>query len=387
MVFYATVFYFYIMKEIKYTLIALFSIFLIISCSGDSDEDQDTVPEFDRSTILKNYVENIIIPRYNDFKVELEGLKVSINDFTQTPNTSNLQKLHDSWLESYKKWQHIEMFNIGKAEELMYLQKMNAYPADNSRIEANVSSSKTDLTSANDFTSQGFPAIDYMIHGVATDFVSVSNIYANDSKYGDYLKVLVDVMIQNTGDIIQDWSSTKDSFIQSSGNSNTSSLNMVTNDFVYYFEKGLRANKIGIPAGRYSGGDALPSKVEAYYSSKNSFQDVSKILAMEAVVASENFFTGKSSTGAMGASLKTYLDYIHASDVNKENLSPLIISNFQEAKQAVNQLDANFINQINNDQLKMMNAFNKLQAIVVNLKTNMLSLLSIQVDYTDADGD
>ncbi len=387
MVFYATVFYFYIMKEIKYTLIALFSIFLIISCSGDSDEDQDTVPEFDRSTILKNYVENIIIPRYNDFKVEIEGLKVSINDFTQTPNTSNLQKLHDSWLESYKKWQHIEMFNIGKAEELMYLQKMNAYPADNSRIEANVSSSKTDLTSANDFTSQGFPAIDYMIHGVATDFVSVSNIYANDSKYGDYLKVLVDVMIQNTGDIIQDWSSTKDSFIQSSGNSNTSSLNMVTNDFVYYFEKGLRANKIGIPAGRYSGGDALPSKVEAYYSSKNSFQDVSKILAMEAVVASENFFTGKSSTGAMGASLKTYLDYIHASDVNKENLSPLIISNFQEAKQAVNQLDANFINQINNDQLKMMNAFNKLQAIVVNLKTNMLSLLSIQVDYTDADGD
>ena len=380
-------FYFYIMKEIKYTLIALFSIFLIISCSGDSDVDQDTVPEFDRSTILKNYVENIIIPRYNDFKVEIEGLKVSINDFTQTPNTSNLQKLHDSWLESYKKWQHIEMFNIGKAEELMYLQKMNAYPADNSRIEANVSSSKTDLTSANDFTSQGFPAIDYMIHGVATDFVSVSNIYANDSKYGDYLKVLVDVMIQNTGDIIQDWSSTKDSFIQSSGNSNTSSLNMVTNDFVYYFEKGLRANKIGIPAGRYSGGDALPSKVEAYYSSKNSFQDVSKILAMEAVVASENFFTGKSSTGAMGASLKTYLDYIHASDVNKENLSPLIISNFQEAKQAVNQLDANFINQINNDQLKMMNAFNKLQAIVVNLKTNMLSLLSIQVDYTDADGD
>ena len=380
-------FYFYIMKEIKYTLIALFSIFLIISCSGDSDEDQDTVPEFDRSTILKNYVENIIIPRYNDFKVEIEGLKVAINDFTQTPNTSNLQKLHDSWLESYKKWQHIEMFNIGKAEELMYLQKMNAYPADNSRIEANVSSSKTDLTSPNDFTSQGFPAIDYMIHGVATDFVSVSNIYANNSKYGDYLKVLVDVMIQNTGDIIQDWSSTKDSFIQSSGNSNTSSLNMVTNDFVYYFEKGLRANKIGIPAGRYSGGDALPSKVEAYYSSKNSFQDVSKILAMEAVVASENFFTGKSSTGAMGASLKTYLDYIHASDVNKENLSPLIISNFQEAKQAVNQLDANFINQINNDQLKMMNAFNKLQAIVVNLKTNMLSLLSIQVDYTDADGD
>ena len=380
-------FYFYNMKEIKYTLIALFSIFLIIACSGDTDDDADQIPEFDRSTILNNYVSNIIIPRYGDFKVALDGLKIAVDDFTQTPNTGNLQKLHDDWLESYKKWQHIEMFNIGKAEELMYLQKMNAYPADNSRIEANVSSEKTDINSPNDFTSQGFPAIDYLIHGVATDFESVSNVYSNDSKYGNYLKVLVDVMVKNTSDIIQDWSSTKDSFIQSSGNSNTSSLNMITNDFVYYFEKGLRANKIGIPAGRYSGGDALPTKVEAYYSSKNAFQDVSKILAMEAVTASENFFTGKSLTGAMGASLKTYLDYIHASDVNKENLSPMIINNFQEAKQAVNQLDGNFITQINNDQLKMMNAFNKLQAIVVNLKTNMLSLLSIQVDYTDADGD
>ena len=37
--------------------------------------------------------------------------------------------------------------------------------------------------------------------------------------------------------------------------------------------------------------------------------------------------------------------------------------------------------------VKMFNAFDKLQAIVVNMKTNMLSLLSIQVDYIDADGD
>ena len=35
----------------------------------------------------------------------------------------------------------------------------------------------------------------------------------------------------------------------------------------------------------------------------------------------------------------------------------------------------------------MLNTFDKLQAIVVNLKTDMLSLLSIQVDYIDADGD
>ncbi|GIR99432.1 MAG: hypothetical protein CM15mP102_02530 [Flavobacteriales bacterium] len=47
----------------------------------------------------------------------------------------------------------------------------------------------------------------------------------------------------------------------------TSAFNMMVNDFVYYFEKGLRTNKIGIPAGRFSS-TPLPDKIEAYYYSK-----------------------------------------------------------------------------------------------------------------------
>lgn len=387
MAIYATVFYFYIMKQLKYISLSLISIFFIIACSSDSEEEQNDVPEFDRSTILKNYAENIIIPRYNDFKTDLDALKIAVNDFAESPNSTNFDKVHSQWFNSYKTWQHIEMFNIGKAEEIMYFNTVNTYPVDELRINENISQKRYDLGNANDWSSQGLSGIDYMLHGVENTKDKVIQKYLNDSNYGDYLKNLLVIITKNTDDIVQDWPTFKDSFIQSSGNSNTSSLNMITNDFVYYFEKGLRANKIGIPAGVYSGGNTLPSKVEAYYSSKNSFQDVSKDLAKEAVIASENLFLGKSATGAAGPSLKTYLDYIYAADVNKENLSPIIISNFQKAKQAVDLLDSNFVNQINNDKLKMLNAFDKLQAIVVNMKTNMLSLLSIQVDYIDADGD
>ena len=74
-------------------------------------------------------------------------------------------------------------------------------------------------------------------------------------------------------------------------------------------------------------------------------------------------------------------------NVNENNLSPIILNNFQKAKIAINELDENFIDQINNDKSKMLNAYDKLQSIVVNMKTDMLSILSIQVDYIDADGD
>jgi len=359
-----------------------------MACSSDSDEEQNQVPEFDRSTILKNYAENIIIPRYNDFKLAIDDLKTSVDGYISYPMVSTYDIMHEYWLIAYKKWQHIEMFNIGKAEEIMFFNTVNTYPIDELRIAENITSMKYDLSSPNDWSSQGLSGVDYMIHGVDVSKEKVIQKYIDDSKYGDYLKNLLTIMYSNTDEIVQDWKTYKDSFILSSGNSNSSSLNMITNDFVYYFEKGLRANKIGIPAGVYSGGNVLTDRVEAYYSSKNSFEDVSKELAKEALLASENLFHGKSaSTGALGASLKTYLDYIYNADVNKENLSPIITSNFQKAKDALESLDSNFIDQINNDKVKMLNAFDKLQSIVVNMKTNMLSLLSIQVDYIDADGD
>ena len=383
----ATVFYFYIMKKINFFLLSIFSVFLIIACSSESDENQNQVADFDRSSILKNYADNIIIPRYNNFKSDLDALKTVVDEFASTPNSENFDKVHNQWFKAYKTWQHVEMFNIGKAEQIMYFNTINTYPVDELRINENINSKRYDLSNANDWSSQGLSGIDYMLHGIEDNKEKIIQKYVDDTNYGDYLKNLLVIMTNNTDDIVQDWPTYKDTFVQSSGNSNSSSLNMITNDFVYYFEKGLRANKIGIPAGVYSGGNTLPSKVEAYYSSKNSFQDISKDLAKEAVIASENLFLGKSSNGVNGPSLKTYLDYIYNSDVNKENLSPIISSNFQKAKEEIDLLDSNFINQINNDKRKMLNAFDKLQAIVVNMKTEMLSLLSIQVDYIDADGD
>lgn len=375
------------MNYVKNIFYFILFAFTIIACSSDSEDEIDQIPQFDRSSILKNYADNIIIPRYNDFKSELDNLKIAVDNFTQNPNTSNFDEVHINWLNTYKKWQYVEMFNIAKAEEMMYFNTINTYPVDEQRINENISSLKLDLSNSNDWSCQGLSGVDYMLHGIGISKEEIIQHYKDDSNYGNYLKNLLTIMTSNTADIVQDWSTYKTTFIGSSGNSNTSSLNMLTNDFIYYFEKGLRTNKIAIPVGYFSGGNPFPEKTEAYYSSKNSFQDVSKILAKEALTASESLFLGKSSSGSVGASLKTYLDYLHSADVNKNNLSPIIVTNFQKAHQALDDLNENFIDQINSDKSKMLNTFDKLQALVVNMKTDMLSILSIQVDYIDADGD
>ncbi len=415
------------MKTINYLTIALICIGFIFSCSKDSSDDNiisqvqssqtnttdsssssststgsttsgsttsgsttsgsttsgsttSQTSSYDRGSILVNYADNIIIPRYNDFKNSLDELKTLTDNFAETPSIANYDLLHEKWVESYKKWQYIEMFNIGKAEEIMFYNKVNTYPANSVRINSNIDENKTDLSNPNDWPAQGFPGIDYMIHGIESSKQAIIDKYNSESKYGIYLKTIVNDMSTNTNIVIDDWETYKASFITSIDNTATSAFNMLINDFVFYFEKGLRTNKIGIPAGRWSD-TPLPDRVEAYYSSKNSIEDISKILALESRKASEDLFLGRSSNGDLGPSYKSYLDYLET------DLGSTLVSKLEAAKISLNDLDTNFINQINTNNTKMLLAFDALQTIVVNLKTDMLSNFNIAVDYVDADGD
>ena len=335
---------------------------------------------FDRGTILSNYSENIIIPRYTIFKSSMDNLKISIETFTATPNSENYDLLQNDWIDAYKKWQHIEMFNISKAEEIMYNLKMNTYPVSKERIDINIDIEQSDLSNPNDWAAQGFPGLDYMMHGIAENKDAVIELYSTNSKYGDYLSTLGNLMSDITNSVVEDWSSYKDTFNSSTENTATSAFNMMVNDFVFYFEKGLRTNKIGIPAGRFSS-LPLPEKIEAYYYSKNGFGNLSKTLVLEARQAATDFFTGSNSEGDKGPSYSTYLDYLET------EIGPTVETKLEEAKVRLDNLQDNFINQIADDNTLMLLAFDALQTIVVNLKTDMLSNFNIAVDYTDADGD
>ena len=375
------------MKTLKiFISISILSIF-IISCSSSSDDEQSTIPEFDRSAVLINYADNIILPRLNNFKSSVDYLKESGDAYVDSPDITTYTELHNSWLEAYINWQYVEMFNIGKAEEIMFFSKTNTYPVNEGRIQENINNQKTDLSNPNDWSCQGFPGLDYMIHGIANTENEIINQYIQNPLNGKYLKVVLNELNNNTDLVLNDWNTYRNTFVNSIENTATSAFNMLTNDFVYYFEKGLRTNKIGIPSGVFSN-NPLSNKVEAYYSSKNGIEDVSRDLIENALNAVDLVFQGKSSNQSpVGPSFKTYLDFIKANNVSADDIGSIVVNKIQTANQKILDLNKNFINQVENDNGKMLAAFDALQTIVVNLKTDMLSLFNVAVDYTDADGD
>ena len=348
------------------------------SSSSDNSESQT----FDRKALLTNWANNIIIPLYDNFNTNLNLLSEEVTKFNETPNLDNLKLVREKWLNAYKSWQHVEMFNLGKAEETYFQSKMNVYPSDKERIERNLTSETYSLDNPNNNDAQGFPALDYMLYGTDESDEKIIEKYSlENKKYNTYLSSLVNKMVSNTSVVVNDWNQNKETYINSTENTSTSSINKITNDFIYYYEKLFRANKIGIPAGVFSG-SKLPDRVEGYYS-----KIYSKDLALEAMSAIENFFVGKKyNSEEKGESLESYLNFLN-SEKNGTSLSKSITDQFKIAKETIDKLNNDFASQVNEDNNKMLVAYDEIQKGVVFMKTDMLQSLSISVDYVDADGD
>lgn len=368
----------------KKVLVLIAFVFIALACSSSDDGSGNTSDNFDRTTLLTNWADNIIVPIYDDLNTLLADLVVKKDAFVTTPNQTTLNEFRTSWYNSYKVWQYAEMFNIGRAEEINFAFQMNIYPTNVSDIQSNIESQSYDLTNVNNNDAVGFPALDYMLYGLADDDADILEFYTTNteaSKYLTYASDLTNQMKALTQDVTSNWSTYRQTFINNTNNTVTGSLNKLVNDFIYYYEKGLRANKIGIPAGNFST-TPLPEKVEGYYRN-----DVSKALATEAMGAVKDFFNGKAYTSNVtDESLASYLDYLNTIK-NGEDLSVLINDQFDTAQANIDSLDDSFTNQINSDNTKMTETFDALQMAVVLLKVDMLQAINISVDYVDADGD
>lgn len=365
----------------KFSLIAMVTI-AAIACNTDENKPKENTDGFDRSALLINMADNIIIPAHQDLDSKLTDLVTAKDAFIASTNQLNLDNLRASWLSAYKTWQCVEMFNIGKAEEIQYYYQMNIYPTNATEIQSNITSGTYDLTHVNNFDAVGFPALDYLLYGVAATDDAILEKYVTDSdatNHKAYLADIVDQMKSLTATILTDWTggTYRNTFVNSTDNTASSAANSLVNDIIFYYEKGLRANKIGTPAGVYSA-TPLPDKVEAFHN-----KNISEELALEALKAVQDIFNGKHyNSNSSGESFKSYLE-----SLDKSDLASSINSQFDIARQKIQIMDASFYAQINSDNTKMTEAFDALQSAVVLLKVDMLHAFNINIDYVDGDGD
>ncbi|WP_417601882.1 imelysin family protein [Owenweeksia hongkongensis] len=341
---------------------------ILFSACGD-DKPLTNKVDFDRKAMLTNWIDNIMLPAFENFNTEATALQVSANDFS---DDANLQTLQDQFVKTYTAFQQIKAFEIGPSEDVSLRASINTYPADAAKIDNNIQNEVSDISSASNLTARGFPAMDYLLYSSSVDL--------NDPKAQAYLKLLANDISALASSIYTNWQNERASFIAASGTDLGSSLGQMVNAINKDYEI-VKNAKIGFPAGKKTLGKPYPETCEAYYSGH------SIDLAITNIEAIHKFFQGYSFDGNLkGSSLEDYIIELGTTTDN-EQLDVVINTQFTAAVTALEKITTPLSDAVINDADAVSDAYLTIQQNVRYLKVDMPSAMGVLITYQDNDGD
>lgn len=334
---------------------------------------------YDQTSMFQNYANNLILPAYQLLQNKLDSLYSNIQTFNSTPNSTNLGNVRSAFLNAYKQYMYTSTYEFGPALSYTYRSSSNVFPTDTTQINSNISAGVYDLNQATQIDAIGFPALDYILFGKNKTDLAIINLFHSTPNRKQYLLDLC-VNLQNRLNlVISGWGSYSSTFTTSLGNSAGASLSNLVNELNFDYEITKNA-RVGIPLGKQTLGVPLSEKCEAYYSS------YSLVLLAEHVNALEGLFLGRSQSGNNGNGLDDYLDHVGAT-WGSTSLNAAIQTKFTELKSLIALVPGPLSNDVISNPAPVENVYAKLQELLVLLKTDLPSALSVYITYVDGDGD
>ncbi len=360
----------------------LFSLFFLMICLNACKDEGGGTPsidcggDFDQSAMFQNITDNIILPEYTNFKTMVDDMAVKTETFTTDYSLISLEDLRSSFLAAYTSWQHVAQYSFGPAEEVFLRSSVNNFPLDLTLLEGNILTNTYDFDMPDNY-DKGFPAIDYMLYGMEETDEALINRFLNEDASDEtgYLNALVTDIQERVNHTYNGWTNGYDeTFINNTGTAAGTSLSLIVNGLNQNYELTKR-EKLGVPSGVLTLNNAKPWLVEAFYSGH------SQVLLEASLQASRQLYLGGNGLG-----LDDYL--IHAkAEKNGEPLDNLIKQQFTVAIQATDILASPLSTFIESNQPDVINAYNEVTKQVVNIKTDLPSVLCIAITYIDNPSD
>ncbi len=339
---------------------------LLVLLVGCKDKPEGEVEDnFDKEVMLTNMADNLIVPAYDEWKNNIEELKLLTTDFKSAPSESSLIEVQTTFIEAYKSWNRCSVYEFGPAADKGLRLKVNIFRADTTQIEANVASESIEFGTPQNAEAIGFAAIDYLLFSKETSLLT-------DSKRQEHLLAQIDWVETLAAEVSTEWTNYQDDFIANTNSSAGSPLSNLVNEINYEFELFKNA-RIGIPLGKKTLGITQAHKLEAVYSNR------SEDLALENIIGIRTAFTG-----GLGQGLDDYLDDLKATK-DGQDLSKLIMDLFVQIESELQATDLD--EAIKNEPSSLDPMYNHIEQLVVLLKVDMPSQLGVQITYQDNDGD
>ncbi|MFB6257646.1 MAG: imelysin family protein [Flavobacteriales bacterium] len=366
----------------------VFFLFLLFASGCEKDEtlkEEEKGTAFDRKGMLKNYGENLIIPGYEDLHASISSMESAATTFVNNPSSAALQTLQDRFLDSYKAWQRVSIYEFGPAKDIALRSFTNTFPTDTTQVNDNIATGNYDLSNFNTDDVKGYPALDYLLFDPFDGDSAVVNAFSIDSNAAarqDYLMDVIADLKGNVSNVLQSWKPSGgdhlSTFVNATGTDVGSSLGLLVNQLNYDLEI-IKNAEVGIPLGKKSLGNPKPLKCQAYYARFSV-----ELLELH-LKALRDTYLGKGTQGDKKG-LDDNLEHIDAQSSNGP-LDDAIRDQFATCIDKAQQVPEPLSDAVVNDPTPVDDLHTELKKLVALLKSDMPSELGVQITYQDNDGD
>ncbi|MBB6460778.1 imelysin family protein [Flammeovirga kamogawensis] len=362
------------MKKINLIVFIAF-LATFFSCETDSNVSVN----FSQEEMLSNYANNLIVPAFETYKASTNSLKEKIAAFTASPSEETLNATQEALKVSYTAWSKVNAYQFGPAMGASLLSNSNTFPTKYTDIESNIVANNWNLTSITANNKKGLPAIDYLLSN--QESAAIVTAFSDENRKR-YLTECVADLDNRANSVYELWvNGYAAEFSANTGNDPSSALSFIVNEYNKAYER-CKNQRVGYPLAKFSSDltpQVSPMSVESYYNQASLSLLVSNIESLE------NIFKGKGENDGEG--LADYLDAYYESGASEKDLTAEILNQFDVIKSKLDACNDPFSDHISNNDQVVNDLYDELTKLVVLIKSDMSSVLSVKITYQDSDGD
>ena len=124
-------------KNVLMMGLAMMGLCAFTACSSDDDkkgESKIEILDAEYDAIINQYVDNVVLPTYNDLKTKNTALYNAVVSFGNAPSDANFQAVCNAWLTAREPWESSEAFLFGPVADYGLDPNMDSWPLDQEAI-------------------------------------------------------------------------------------------------------------------------------------------------------------------------------------------------------------------------------------------------------------
>jgi len=222
-------------KNLFLLSLAMMGLTTFTACSSSDDDNKKedetseiTIQDSEYDAIINQYVDNVVLPTYNDLKTKNSALYQAVVAFGDAPSNTNFQAICDAWLAAREPWESSEAFLFGPVADYGLDPNMDSWPLDQEAIVNMLTSQQwNDMKWTGDYNEddeaiaaaqnvRGFHTLEFLafrdgkartLNDAATDGEAANAVYneSNATAWAQYMRNTAQLLVDDVTLLCDAW--------------------------------------------------------------------------------------------------------------------------------------------------------------------------------------